>query len=89
VTPAAHACELRRGDEIAATGHPTNDEPLQVGQPVTIGHRQGVIQTIVLDGAARRPTMKRTLLAGVAAGAAAGLAISRLKGENSTEGGGR
>jgi hypothetical protein len=38
--------ELRRGDEIVATGHLTNEEPLHVGQPINIGSRKGVIQTI-------------------------------------------
>jgi hypothetical protein len=38
--------ELRRGDEIVATGHLTNEEPLQVGQTLNIGSRKGVIQTI-------------------------------------------
>ena len=41
-----YSYELRRGDEIVATGHLTNEEPLQVGQPLSIGSRKGVIQMI-------------------------------------------
>jgi hypothetical protein len=37
---------LRRGDEIVATGYLTNDEPLEVGQSLSIGNRRGVIQSI-------------------------------------------
>lgn len=43
---ATYRYELRRGDEILATGHLTNDEPLQVGQALKIGSRQGVIEAI-------------------------------------------
>jgi hypothetical protein len=46
VRPATYRYELRRRDEIVATGRLTNDEPLQVGQPIKIGGREGVIQTI-------------------------------------------
>ena len=44
--PATYRYELRRGDEIVATGHLTNEEPLEVGQSLSIGNRQGVIQAI-------------------------------------------
>jgi hypothetical protein len=46
VTPASYRYELRRGDEIVATGHLTNDEPLEVGQSIKIGEGEGVIETI-------------------------------------------
>jgi hypothetical protein len=46
VSPATYRYELRRRGEIVATGHLTNDEPLQVGQSIKIGKREGVIQTI-------------------------------------------
>jgi hypothetical protein len=38
--------ELRRGDEIVATGHLTRDEPLEVGQRVLIGSQAGMVRTI-------------------------------------------
>jgi hypothetical protein len=46
VMAAIYRYELRRGDEIVATGHLTNEEPLQVGQRLNIGRRRGVVQTI-------------------------------------------
>jgi hypothetical protein len=46
VAQAAYRYELRRGDEILATGHLTNDEPLEAGQSIKIGTREGVIQTV-------------------------------------------
>ena len=38
--------ELRRGDELIATGHFTHDQPLQVGDEVEIGGRSGIVRTI-------------------------------------------
>jgi hypothetical protein len=38
--------ELRRGDEILATGHLTNEESFEAGQPIKIGKREGVIHTV-------------------------------------------
>jgi hypothetical protein len=52
---AIYRYELRRGGEIVATGHLTNDEPLEVGQTLSIGGRQGVIQVI-------EPTLRATEL---------------------------
>jgi hypothetical protein len=46
VAQAIYRYELRRGDEILATGHLTNDESLEVGQSIKIGKREGVIQTV-------------------------------------------
>jgi hypothetical protein len=43
---ATYRYELRRGDEIVATGHLTNDEQLEVGQSIKIGKHEGVIRTI-------------------------------------------
>ncbi|HEX6663570.1 MAG TPA: hypothetical protein VF025_07840 [Gaiellaceae bacterium] len=38
--------ELRRGDEVVATGHPTYEQPLEVGDRIEIGGRQGIVRTI-------------------------------------------
>lgn len=38
--------ELRRGDEVIATGHLTREEPLEVGERVTIGSRAGIVRSI-------------------------------------------
>lgn len=38
--------ELCRADEVVATGHLSWLEPLEVGDPITIGRRQGIIRTI-------------------------------------------
>jgi hypothetical protein len=46
VAPQTYRYELRRGDEIVATGHLTNDVPLEVGESIRIGSLEGVIQTI-------------------------------------------
>ena len=37
--------ELRRGDEVIATGHLTHEEPLEVGERINIGS-QGVVRSI-------------------------------------------
>jgi hypothetical protein len=38
--------ELRRGDEVVATGHLSRDEPLEVGDRLEIGGQLGVVRTI-------------------------------------------
>jgi hypothetical protein len=38
--------ELRRGDELIATGHLNSDQPFEVGQRVTIGSRSGIVRSI-------------------------------------------
>jgi hypothetical protein len=38
--------ELRRGDEIVATGHLSREEPLAVGERVTIGREIGIIRSL-------------------------------------------
>jgi hypothetical protein len=38
--------ELRRGDEVVATGHLSREEPLVVGQRVTIGVEIGIIRSL-------------------------------------------
>jgi hypothetical protein len=42
----AYRFELRRADEIIATGHLSPEEPLEVGDPVKIGRRLGIVRTI-------------------------------------------
>jgi len=38
--------ELRRAEDVVATGHVNWEEPLEVGDSITIGRRQGIIRTI-------------------------------------------
>jgi hypothetical protein len=47
MTPAAYLYELRRGDQIIATGHLTHDQPLQIGDRVTIAGRAGIVRDIL------------------------------------------
>lgn len=36
--------ELRRGDEVIATGHMGREQPLEVGERITIGSHSGVVR---------------------------------------------
>jgi hypothetical protein len=38
--------ELRRGEEIVATGHLSHDQPFRVGEQVRIGVHTGIVQTV-------------------------------------------
>lgn len=38
--------ELRRGDEIVATGHLTLDTPVSAGDPITIGSSRGTVRDV-------------------------------------------
>ena len=38
--------ELRRGDEVVATGHLSREEPLEVGDRLPIGGREGIVRTV-------------------------------------------
>jgi hypothetical protein len=38
--------ELRRGDDVVATGHVSPEEPLEVGQRVVVGGREGIVRSI-------------------------------------------
>lgn len=38
--------ELRRGGEVIATGHLTHEQPLEVGDRVSIGGRSGIVRGI-------------------------------------------
>jgi hypothetical protein len=38
--------ELRRSDELIATGHLSREQPLEVGERIMIGGRPGIVRTI-------------------------------------------
>jgi hypothetical protein len=38
--------ELRRGDEVVATGHLSREQPLEVGERLEIGGQPGIVRTI-------------------------------------------
>jgi hypothetical protein len=38
--------ELRRGGEVVATGHLSQEEPFEIGEAVTIGGYAGVVRTL-------------------------------------------
>lgn len=38
--------ELRRGDEVIATGHFSREQPLEVGERITIGSRSGIVRDV-------------------------------------------
>lgn len=38
--------ELRRGDEVIATGHVAWEEPLEVGDRIGIGSQSGIVRAI-------------------------------------------
>jgi hypothetical protein len=38
--------ELRRGEQIVATGHLSREQPLVVGERLTIGSREGIVRTV-------------------------------------------
>jgi len=38
--------ELRRGDEVVATGHLNYERPLEVGDHVEIGGQPGIVRTV-------------------------------------------
>lgn len=38
--------ELRRGDEVIATGHLTREQPLEVGDRISIGGRTGAVRGV-------------------------------------------
>jgi hypothetical protein len=43
---ATYRYELRRGDEIIATGHMAHETPLNVGDRITIGRAQGIVRQL-------------------------------------------
>ncbi len=42
----AYRYELRRGDELVATGHQVMEEPLQVGDRLVLSGREGIVRAI-------------------------------------------
>jgi len=38
--------ELRRGDEVVATGHLSREQPLDVGDRIEIGGKPGIVRAI-------------------------------------------
>jgi len=60
--PRSYQYELRRGDEIIATGHLTHDRPLQVGDRITIGTRDGIIRSITPSSGQNQPRIIIQLL---------------------------
>ena len=43
---AVYRYELRRGDEVIATGHFSSERPLEVGERVDIGGQEGIVRTV-------------------------------------------
>jgi hypothetical protein len=41
-----YAYELRRADQVVATGHMKQEDPLVVGDPVVIGGHRGIVDTV-------------------------------------------
>lgn len=38
--------ELRRGEEVFATGHLSREQPLEVGERITIGSQSGIVRDV-------------------------------------------
>jgi hypothetical protein len=38
--------ELRRGEEVIATGHLSHDQALEVGERIVIGGRPGIVRSL-------------------------------------------
>ena len=38
--------ELRRGDQVIATGHFSHEKPLEVGERVSIGRQSGIVRSV-------------------------------------------
>ena len=38
--------ELRRGEEVIATGHLSREQPLEVGERFTIGSQSGIVRDV-------------------------------------------
>lgn len=38
--------ELRRGDQVIATGHFSREKPLEVGERVSIGRQSGIVRSV-------------------------------------------
>ena len=42
----AYRYVVRRGDEVVATGHLTQERPLEVGETLTIGSRSALVRSV-------------------------------------------
>ncbi len=42
----AYRYELRRGEEVIATGHMTRERPLEVGERIMISGQPGIVRSI-------------------------------------------
>lgn len=42
----AYAYELRRGDQVVATGHMRQQDPLVVGERVVVGGYRGIVHAV-------------------------------------------
>jgi hypothetical protein len=38
--------ELRRGDEVIATGHLSSEQPLEIGKSIALGARSGIVRSV-------------------------------------------
>jgi hypothetical protein len=38
--------ELRHGEKVIATGHLSREQPLEVGERITIGSQPGIVRTV-------------------------------------------
>jgi len=38
--------ELRRGDEVIATGHLSREQPIEIGERLKIGGRTGIVREV-------------------------------------------
>jgi hypothetical protein len=44
--PFQYVYELRRGEEVVATGRTTPEEPVEIGDRVTLGGREGIVRSV-------------------------------------------
>jgi len=42
-----YLCELRRGDQIIATGHLNHDRTLEVGERISVAGHTGIVREII------------------------------------------
>ena len=55
--------KLRRGDQLIATGHLSREEPLEVGERVTIGSQSRIVRSIEPQLQECEPHRRRATLA--------------------------
>jgi hypothetical protein len=44
---ARYLYELRQGDQIIATGHYTHDQPLEIGERISLAGRDGIVRSLI------------------------------------------